>query len=91
MTLEQLLREVRRQRLILQLLPGRVTLWHPHQRVPLETIAAIVQHNASLQRLVASCDVRVCYNAGLHRKYWRYLGNGRFTCEMCERLNRSAA
>jgi hypothetical protein len=90
MTLQQLLREIRRQRLILQPRAGRVSIWHPNTHVPLETIVAIVQHNDALQRLVESNDVRVCYNAGLHRAHWRYLGNGRFACAACERLSVAA-
>jgi len=45
----------------------------------------------ALKRLVLACaawDVRVCVSPTWHRPYWRYAGNQRYVCEICERWER---
>jgi len=44
-----------------------------------------------IKRLVLGCpwwDIRVCCSPQWHRPYWRYAGNSRFECEICERWER---
>ncbi len=36
--------------------------------------------------LLAWSSIDTCPAAGLHRRYWRYKGEGRFECMACARL-----
>lgn len=36
-------------------------------------------------------DIRCCVSPTLHRKYWKYDGKGRFSCEICRKLERVCA
>jgi hypothetical protein len=40
-----------------------------------------------LQALLDYGDVRVCADPGLHRGQWKHIGNGRYICEICQKLN----
>jgi hypothetical protein len=86
MSLEQLLQEIRRRCLVLTYgRSGRITLWSPNTYVPLTIRQAIRSHSQALQRLIASSDVSVCVNSGLHRQEWDYRAR-RYSCSICERL-----
>lgn len=83
MELDELLREVRRRRLIL-LQHG--VLWSPNTPVPGATRRAIVQHRPALLHLIKQGDIRVCADCELHRPYWKHAGSGRYVCDVCARI-----
>lgn len=86
MNLDELLTTIRLAHIFLRLDRGRVRWWYPNKRMSRETHQALRTHADSLKRLLEMCDVRVCPSADLHRKEWRYLGNGHFRCAVCERI-----
>jgi len=47
---------------------------------------AVRRHRRGLKLLIAWSSIETCPAAGLHRRYWRYKGNGRFECTICARL-----
>ncbi len=83
MTLDELLTQVRERRLIL-LQHG--SLWAPNTHVPMVTRQAIREYKGELLRLLTQADVRVCPNQNWHKAYWKHVGQGRYVCEVCERI-----
>lgn len=47
---------------------------------------ALQRHRRGLAVLIAWSSIETCPAAGLHRRYWRYKGNGQFECSACARL-----
>lgn len=92
MDIEQALATIRSYGVFLHYDPDpkrSIQLWTPGVKVPITLRRAIVKHRAQLQALMDSGDVRVCPARDLHRKDWRYVGNGTYVCETCERLEDS--
>ncbi len=52
------------------------------------TIEAYLQQLRARRRMLGCpwWDVRVCCSPWWHRRYWFYAGEGRFHCEICERI-----
>lgn len=44
------------------------------------------KHRRGVRLLLAWSSIDACPAAGLHRKYWRYDGHGRYVCEVCEKI-----
>jgi hypothetical protein len=87
MTLQDLLQELRRRRLILTYnRRGVVVLWAPNTHVPRRIRQAIRSHSHLLNGLLWSASIDVCASPDLHRQFWRYSGTQWFTCELCEML-----
>ena len=83
MTLDELLTEVRRRRLILI---SNGVLWSPNTPTPAAIRSAIVKHRPTLLHLIRQGDVRVCADAELHRPYWKRAGGQFYQCEVCARI-----
>lgn len=81
-TLDQFLLELRERRLIL-ISPDEV--W-PSPLFTDELRRALRQHRRELRQLVDLADIRTCASPTWHRKYWRYAGNGRYVCPVCEKI-----
>jgi hypothetical protein len=87
MNLEQLLSEIRQQRLILTWSRRGLVLWAPNMYVPAATRRAIVAHREELIHLVETADVRLCASPDIHRHSWQHAGGQRYACQICARLN----
>ncbi len=82
MTLDELLLYIRAYRL---LLISHEEVW-PDPFVTQGFKRALRRHRRGLKVLIAWSSIDVCPAAGLHRRYWRYKGEGRFECMACARL-----
>lgn len=91
MDIEQALATIRSYGVFLHYDPDKrgIDVWTPGVKVPITLRRAIVKHRKQLQALMDSGDVRVCPSQDLHRQYWRYVGNGTYVCETCERFEDS--
>jgi hypothetical protein len=49
------------------------------------------RHRKQLARMIAGHDFAVCYNRVAHAPDVRYIGNGRYVCGACERLDKATA
>jgi hypothetical protein len=67
----------------------KVDLWTPNSpsKVPITLRRAVVKYSNELETLMHQGDVRLCPNANLHRKHYKYTGNGAWACEMCQVLD----
>ncbi len=82
MTLDELLLYIRAYRL---LLISHEEVW-PDPFVTQGFKRALRRHRRGLKVLIAWSSIDTCPAAGLHRKHWRYKGEGRFECEVCRRI-----
>jgi hypothetical protein len=51
-----------------------------------DVLQALRLHIKHMLTLIRDGDIRVCPSRDLHRQYWRHAGNGRYICEVCERI-----
>ena len=82
MSLDELLLAIRERRLLLL---SENEIWPS----PLDTRAirrALHKHRKGIRLLIAWDSIDTCPSRDLHRKYWRYAGNGRYICEICEKI-----
>jgi len=90
MTLDMLLLELRVWQC---LLISESELW-PSSYVPTRELRqmkrAVRRHRAGLRLLLRESAIDVCPARDLHRQYWRYAGQGQYTCEYCERFQKGA-
>lgn len=82
MTLDEFLLQVRLRRLVLI---SERDVW-PSPRVTGDIVQALRRHRKHLLTLIRDGDIRVCPSWDRHRPYWRYAGQGRYVCEVCERI-----
>lgn len=81
--LETLLETLRARRVILAFSYDGARLAWKSPDLPPEIRTAIHNKRRALARLMRSGDIRLCPNPDLHRKSWRYGGQGIYTCELC--------
>lgn len=87
MSLLEILQFIQQQNIILRAgRSGCIRIWSPNNRVSRSTRQAIKAHAEMLLSMLSSHDVNVCPNRLLHRQEWHAVGNGRYSCGMCERL-----
>jgi hypothetical protein len=86
MSLEELLSQIRARRLMLTY---GAALWAPNTSVDAATRRAIREHRAQLAALIQQADIRTCASPLHHRSYYRYVGDRRYVCEMCEQIEDS--
>ena len=72
--------------IILQPTPRSVNLWTTDNRIPPVLRDTIKANRVEVRKLVLSGDIRTCVNPALHRIAWKYNGNQRYVCEICQRL-----
>ncbi len=84
MTLDELLHQLRAYRLTL-ITPTEV--W-PSPWVTPDFQQALRRHKRSLAQKFQTHSVEVCPAVELHRKYYRYVGDGEYVCDMCRQLGR---
>lgn len=48
---------------------------------------ALRNRRRGLAQLMLQGDVRLCPAPDLHRREWRYAGQGRYQCEVCRRID----
>jgi hypothetical protein len=48
-------------------------------------VRALRRHRRGLALLLQWSSIGTCPARDLHRKFWRYAGQGRYVCEYCER------
>lgn len=81
-SLDALLAELRERRLIL-ISAGE--LW-PSPRITREIRQGLRRHQKALETLLTWSSIDVCPSPDLHRRYWRYAGQGTYQCEVCQQL-----
>lgn len=82
MTLDALLAEIRVQHLVLI---SERELW-PSPAITGAIRRGLRRHRKGLATLIAWSSIDVCPSRDLHRRYWRYVGQGRYECEVCRQL-----
>src|SRR6266566_518538 len=85
MNLDELLTEIHSRQLIVTLVG---VLWSPNKPIPMKLRQAMKRHRPALLYQLYRGDVRLCPTP-LHRCHYRYVGKGRYVCDMCLQLDRS--
>ena len=83
MTLDELLLQLRRRRLILI---SESEIW-PSPLFTQEIEKALRRHRKGLRVLLRYSEIAVCPAKDLHRQFWRRDRDG-YVCEMCQRLQK---
>ena len=81
MTLDALVREIRVRGLVLI---SEQEVW-PSPLYSCKLQRAVKKHRQGLRLLLHDSATSVCASSWWHRSRWNYSGNGRFTCEVCQR------
>ncbi len=87
MTIDELLLQIRRHRLILI---SEREVW-PSPRLTCTLECAVRKHRRGLRLLIDWSSIATCPNRDLHRQYWRYAGAGRYACDACAMLQEVSA
>lgn len=84
--LDSALKLAQQLHVILQPTSRSVNLWTTDNRVPPVLRDTIKANRAEVRKLLQEADIRTCPNPGLHRHEYKYGGNQRYICEICQRL-----
>ncbi len=71
--------------------PKLIFISHEQMWYGLDFFPVPEENREQLARMIAEHDFSVCYNRAAHAPDVRYIGNGRFLCGACERLDKVTA
>lgn len=83
--LQQALRELQQQHVILRPVGNKVDMWAPGAQVPGRLRRVVYKHRREVLQLLDLSEISTCPNPDLHRAEWDYELK-RWCCNVCARL-----
>ena len=88
LSIDEAMDYIKARRIILCYERRGVSAWSPGQPLPMNLSRAIYRERARLAAALRAGDHRLCPVAA-HRRFWRYDGDGRYSCEKCIQLDKA--